>query len=229
MCRVDSNSTGQGGRFRVKTGNTVTTVDRRQRTVLGGMESELLVFCDKATGTAQFRSASPLDQAGSVERAAGLLAIQCLVRGYDPDNFVVMVPAEATLSDRLLSRARELLKEGREISCPVALSPRQKEILGSIVRSLSNKEIASRLNISVRTVKFHVSSLLEKFGVESRGALAQKAAPMLGMQVPMEAANYSDVALEYAGFGPEPTSIAAPSPSRAEPQAPAIRFSRLSA
>ena len=213
----------------MKRGNAATTVDRHTKTDLGEMESELLIFCDKATGTAQFRSESPLDQAGSVERAAGLLAIQCLVRGYDPDSFMVMVPAEATLSDRLLSRARELLKEGREISCPVALSPRQKEILQSIVRSLSNKEIASRLNISVRTVKFHVSSLLEKFGVESRGALAQKAAPMLGMPVAIEAASYGEVALEYAGFGSEITGGTAPTPSRAEAQPSPLRFSRLTA
>jgi DNA-binding CsgD family transcriptional regulator len=213
----------------VKTGNTVTTVDRHTKTDAAGIESELLVFCDKVTGAAQFRSESSLDQAGSVERAAGLLAIQCLVRGYDPENFVVMVPAEATLSDRLLSRARELLKEGRQITCPVALSPRQKEILQSIVRSLSNKEIASRLNISVRTVKFHVSSLLEKFGVESRGALAQKAAPMLGMQSPIDAATYSDMAMEYAGFGPGAAAITAPSPSRAEARPATLRFSRLTA
>jgi predicted ArsR family transcriptional regulator len=47
------------------------------------------------------------------------------------------------------------------------------------VRNQANKEIASRLNITVRTVKFHVSSLLSKFGVENRNELARRAAGLL--------------------------------------------------
>ena len=195
--------------------------DRRLKRNQEASESELLIFCDKATGAAQFRSESPSNQAGSVERAAGLLAIQCLVRGHDPDSFVVLVPAEETLSRRLVNRARELLREGREISCPVPLSPRQKEILQSVVRSLSNKEIASRCNISVRTVKFHISSLLEKFGVDSRGALAQKAGPMLGIHGPIEAASYR-AASEYATY--HSASIEPLPPARTGGQTPALRF-----
>ncbi len=47
------------------------------------------------------------------------------------------------------------------------LTARQREILG-MVRTYSNKEIANRLNISERGVKFHISNLLERFSVESR-------------------------------------------------------------
>ncbi|HXV60786.1 MAG TPA: LuxR C-terminal-related transcriptional regulator [Vicinamibacteria bacterium] len=39
---------------------------------------------------------------------------------------------------------------------------------------LSNKEIASKLAISDRTVKFHVSNLLTKFGVERRQHLISR-------------------------------------------------------
>jgi DNA-binding CsgD family transcriptional regulator len=212
-------SARQGGKVRVKKVRLAMGVDRRDKQELCASESDLLVFCDKTTGVTQFRSESRLDGASSVERAAGLLAIQCLVRGHDPDNFVVLVPAEASFSDRLLSRARELLREGREISCPVPLSPRQREILQSVVRSLSNKEIASRLNISVRTVKFHVSSLLEKFGVESRSALAQKASPMLGMQAP----GSREAAVANAEYGMDAAALPA-SPVRAEAQMPTLRF-----
>jgi DNA-binding CsgD family transcriptional regulator len=209
----------------VKRAHTVTVVGRRTKRSSGTNESGLLIFCDRATGAAQFRSESPSNKSGAVERAAGLLAIQCLVRGYDPDNFMVMVPAEPTLSDRLLSRARELLKEGRQISCPVPLSPRQSEILQSIVRSLSNKEIASRLNISVRTVKFHVSTLLEKFGVESRGALAQRAAPMLGIHAaPIEAVNRGDLLDEYASYAPKASIVDARPAARTEAPAPTLHF-----
>lgn len=51
------------------------------------------------------------------------------------------------------------------------LSRRQNEVLQRIVRSCTNQEIADALNITVRTVKFHASSLFRMFGVSSRGEL----------------------------------------------------------
>jgi len=49
-----------------------------------------------------------------------------------------------------------------------ALSPRQTEILQSIVRGLSNPEIAKQLGISVDMVKEHVESLFQKIGAANR-------------------------------------------------------------
>ncbi|HEV2422286.1 MAG TPA: response regulator transcription factor [Candidatus Acidoferrales bacterium] len=54
---------------------------------------------------------------------------------------------------------------------PGTLSRREREVLDSLLRNLSNKEIASQLNISERTVKFHVSNLLAKHGVRRRADL----------------------------------------------------------
>jgi len=51
---------------------------------------------------------------------------------------------------------------------PTRLSPRERQVLESLRGSLSNKEIARKLNISERTAKFHVSNLLAKFGVKRR-------------------------------------------------------------
>ena len=50
----------------------------------------------------------------------------------------------------------------------VRLTRREEEVLDGILRSLANKEIANELNLSERTVKFHVSSLLAKFKVRGR-------------------------------------------------------------
>src|SRR5579859_7017336 len=52
------------------------------------------------------------------------------------------------------------------------MSQREAEVLEAIGVHLSNAQIASRLHISVRTVESHVSSLLRKFGVADRRALA---------------------------------------------------------
>jgi DNA-binding CsgD family transcriptional regulator len=150
-----------------------------QKSKNGADPSSTFVFCEKATGVTQFRAESAADRNITVERVAGLLAMQCLVRGHDPEDFVVLVPAEKHLAGKFLSRAKELLEQGRAVSRPSSLSPRQTEILHSVIRNRANKEIASRLNITVRTVKFHISSLLSKFGVDNRTDLARRAAGLI--------------------------------------------------
>jgi DNA-binding NarL/FixJ family response regulator len=49
------------------------------------------------------------------------------------------------------------------------LTVREREILALIDGGLSNKEIARKLSIEVRTVKNHVHNLLEKLRVHRRG------------------------------------------------------------
>ena len=51
---------------------------------------------------------------------------------------------------------------------PDPLTPRELEVLGLLALGLQNKEISSRLFITERTVKFHVSSLMHKLGAENR-------------------------------------------------------------
>lgn len=48
------------------------------------------------------------------------------------------------------------------------LSSRERQVLDGIICRLANKEIAARLGVSERTVKFHVSNLLRKFRVQNR-------------------------------------------------------------
>ena len=52
------------------------------------------------------------------------------------------------------------------------LSERQAEILESIIRGLTNKEIADNLGISLQRVKEHVSALLLKIGATNRSEAA---------------------------------------------------------
>ncbi len=51
------------------------------------------------------------------------------------------------------------------------LSPRETQVLGDLLDNCSNKEIAAKLKISERTVKFHVANVLEKFRVGRRADL----------------------------------------------------------
>ncbi len=65
-----------------------------------------------------------------------------------------------------------LSRRGRRfMTTPASLSRREREVLDALLANLSNKEIATKLYISERTVKFHVSHLLAKFGARRRGDL----------------------------------------------------------
>lgn len=75
----------------------------------------------------------------------------------------------------LLSRfLDETLKSSRRRTLgrtDAALSRREREVLELLLENFSNKEIASRLHISSRTAKFHVSNVLAKYRVKRRADL----------------------------------------------------------
>jgi DNA-binding beta-propeller fold protein YncE/DNA-binding CsgD family transcriptional regulator len=55
------------------------------------------------------------------------------------------------------------------------LTPREWEVLDLVRQRLTNEEIAERLNVSLSTVKYHVSEILWKLGVEHREEAARLA------------------------------------------------------
>ena len=137
---------------------------------------ELFYFYEKNTGVSHFHVEAGADGQFPVEQAAGLLAMHCLVRGQSPKDYVVMVQAAPDSLEGLTEKAEQLLQAGRSVGSSVKLTRREEEVLGGVMRSLANKEIAASLNLSERTVKFHVSSLLAKFRVRGRMELVREAA-----------------------------------------------------
>ena len=55
------------------------------------------------------------------------------------------------------------------------LTPRQREVLQLIAEGLSNKEIASRLNVGVKTVETHRTELMERLGIHGVAGLVRYA------------------------------------------------------
>ena len=55
------------------------------------------------------------------------------------------------------------------------LTERERDVLRCMVEGLNNNEIAEKLIISLGTVKFHVSNIFQKLGVESRVAAVKVA------------------------------------------------------
>ena len=55
------------------------------------------------------------------------------------------------------------------------LTPREVQVLELLAEGLPNKAIATRLNISDQTVKFHVSSISGKLGAKNRTDAVRRA------------------------------------------------------
>jgi predicted ATPase/DNA-binding CsgD family transcriptional regulator len=55
---------------------------------------------------------------------------------------------------------------------PAGLSARELEVAGLVAEGLSNKAVAARLHLSVRTVESHVGHVLAKLGLDNRTQLA---------------------------------------------------------
>jgi DNA-binding NarL/FixJ family response regulator len=135
----------------------------------------IYLFYERSTGTAHFHVEAGPDGTLPVDQAAGLLAMHCMVRGQSPSDYLIMVPTAPENLGELTQKAQQLLEAGQSVKTSVKLTRREKEVLDGILRSLANKEIACELNLSERTVKFHVSSLLAKFKVHSRMELMREA------------------------------------------------------
>jgi DNA-binding NarL/FixJ family response regulator len=69
------------------------------------------------------------------------------------------------VASRLLDR---LAADESPVGLVEDLTPREQEVLTLLAQGLQNKEIAARLVIAERTVKFHISSILGKLGAGNR-------------------------------------------------------------
>ncbi|HKV04944.1 MAG TPA: LuxR C-terminal-related transcriptional regulator [Candidatus Acidoferrales bacterium] len=140
------------------------------------------VFFDRTSCTKRFEVTADADGSLPVEQTISLLAMQCVVRGQTPADFRVMVPVEEDLLEGLAPRAKRLIDACLDTVLPVRISQRQQDVLRGVLQNLSNKEIAANLNVAERTIKFHVSALLQKFHVDGRVGLMRKAAEMLSAE-----------------------------------------------
>ena len=68
--------------------------------------------------------------------------------------------------------AQAIQRAGAQRERPYGLTPREVEIVDAIAAGDSNREIAARLNISLQTVKHHLTSIFDKTGTSTRLELA---------------------------------------------------------
>ena len=111
--------------------------------------------------------------------------IRAGARGYvtksiSPDELVDAIlrvrAGDAVFSPRLAGFVLDAFAD--TISAPIdpeldQLTPREKEVLRQIARGFAYKQVASRLDISIKTVETHVSSVLRKLQLSNRHELAR--------------------------------------------------------
>ncbi|MGX6601877.1 ATP-binding protein [Micromonosporaceae bacterium Da 78-11] len=92
------------------------------------------------------------------------------------DGLGAVSPARR-LRDTLRERGLPVPRGPRRTTAadPTGLTSRQQEVLALLADGLSNAEIATRLTLSAKTVDHHVSAVLAKLGVSSRGQAAAAA------------------------------------------------------
>ncbi len=89
----------------------------------------------------------------------------------------------------------------RDVLIQKGLSNREAEVAELVSRGLSNKEVASQLFVTEKTVKFHLTNIYKKMNVKSRAQLIVWCLPHLGF---ME----SEARLEAAARATAPTAVA---------------------
>ncbi len=102
------------------------------------------------------RNVTPAEIAGAIE---GVSAGLYVFHPSDVDSISMLRPREAPVAEVAPELAEPLVEP---------LTPREIEVLQLLSEGLGNKEIASRLNISEHTAKFHVASIMGKLGAMSR-------------------------------------------------------------
>jgi two-component system nitrate/nitrite response regulator NarL len=115
------------------------------------------------TGTVDPAGAYDLVQAG----AAGVLVKDALPQEIG-DALVRIARGETVLAPSVQAALISGVRERREP--PVALSPRELDVLRGLARGLSGPQIAAELHLSPSTIKTHLQRLYERLGVSDRAA-----------------------------------------------------------
>jgi DNA-binding NarL/FixJ family response regulator len=110
-------------------------------------------------------------------------AIREVVQGrtYMPRNAVLEAAGASARTPGVGIGRADGLKGGHEKAATLdGLTPRQRDVLGGIVRGLANKEIARELDIAEGTVKIHLAALFVHFDVRNRTELATRTQRLVG-------------------------------------------------
>jgi DNA-binding NarL/FixJ family response regulator len=103
--------------------------------------------------------------AADISRALNAGATGAVTKNLSNDD---LMKAIRSTRDGVYYVSPEIEQSLNEDNGEISLSPRQREVLDSITRGLSNDNIASLLGISKSRVKQHLNELYDKLGAANR-------------------------------------------------------------
>ena len=98
-----------------------------------------------------------------------------MVKPFEPEELVAQVESTLRRTMDLIQRDSNRTDNGPRIQVPfdVHLTTTELKVVQFVARGLANREIATELNVSQRTVESHVSNMLGKTGLNNRTELAR--------------------------------------------------------
>jgi DNA-binding NarL/FixJ family response regulator len=114
-------------------------------------------------------------------KALAKLGVQGMLAKTTPGSDIVDAVRRIRTGERLPMQAPAPFEQSI-----ATLTEREQTVLGLLAAGYRNREMAERLQVSLKTVEFHVSQLLEKLGVRSRTEAMGKAIA-LGLIAPSDA------------------------------------------
>jgi FixJ family two-component response regulator len=99
-------------------------------------------------------------------------AIDFLPKPFNPDELLEAVQRAIALDARMLASNQHLQQLQTYFA---TLTPREREVFEGVVAGMLNKQIASELGITEKTVKIHRGRVMEKMYVESLAQLVRAA------------------------------------------------------
>jgi two-component system, NarL family, response regulator LiaR len=105
-----------------------------------------------------------------IEAALRAGALSFLLKNVSADELADAIRAAMEGRSTLAPEAAQILvqRTAQQVGPGPDLSPQERKVLALLVEGHSNPQIAAKLGIGRSTVKFHVSGILAKLGVETR-------------------------------------------------------------
>lgn len=130
---------------------------------MGGAEATARLL--EKTPDAKVLIITTFDTSDGIDRALKAGARGAIMKNCDFEELVDALRTVASGGSYIAPDVKRLFSNDPPA---ITLSPRQKEILHSIARGLSNPEIAKQFGISIYVVKEHIAALFAKIGAANR-------------------------------------------------------------
>lgn len=94
---------------------------------------------------------------------------------FEPEELIAQVDSSLKQTHRLIEHYRKHSEISAQFKVPenVTLTPTELKVVALVAKGLGNREIASQLKVSQRTIESHVSNMLNKTSLHNRTELSR--------------------------------------------------------